>query len=266
MSFPRADPERGPGVDTRVDTGVDPGDVLVLIPARDEAPNLPSLLAGLREAGLRRVVVVDNGSRDETARVARGAGARVVHEPRIGYGRACLAGLAAVLPGTGDLPPPRVIVFMDGDGSDDPALVPSIAGPCLAREADLVMGVRTPASEVRMEAGKGRARVGTRLVLLLARWLHGMRARDLGPFRAIRAEALQALSMDDPTWGWTLQMQLRAHHLGLRVLELEVPRRPRHEGRSKVSGSLLMSLRVGGRMLRTLVVERIRPGGPGATG
>ncbi|TVP74643.1 MAG: glycosyltransferase family 2 protein [Gemmatimonadales bacterium] len=233
----------------------DPGDVVVLVPARDEAANLPPLLASLQSAGIREVVVVDNGSRDDTARVAAGAGARVVTEPRPGYGRACLAGLATL---DHLEPTPEVVVFMDADGSDDPALLSRLAGPCLEGRAEMVVGVRLPTEEGRREPGKERARQGTRWVLALARLLHGLRSRDLGPFRAIRTDALGCLAMDDPTWGWTLQMQLRAHHLGLRVLEVEVPARPRRSGTSKVSGSLVMSVRVGVRMLWTLLRERVR--------
>lgn len=234
--------------------------VVALIPARDEASNLARLVPALLGEGLDAVYVVDNGSSDRTTQVARNADAVVIAEPRRGYGRACLAGMAALRERD---PPPDVVVFLDGDGSDDPAQLHRLARPCTSGCADLVVGVRTGPleSEGRSGAGEGggkaRARLGTRLVLWLARRLHGLRSRDLGPFRAIRWEALDLLDMDDPTWGWTLQMQLRAHRAGLRIREVEVPRRARWSGASKVSGSLVMSARVGTRMFWTLARELV---------
>jgi len=222
--------------------------VVALVPALDEEASLPGVLAGLDAQGVRRVLVVDNGSTDATADVAREAGATVVHEPRRGYGMACLAGIRALASD-----PPEAVLFLDGDQSDDPAAISRILRPILDGTADLVVGTRRG----RGDAGLTQ-RGGTGLVVALARVLHGVRLEDLGPFRAIRWEALQALDMDDRTWGWTLQMQLRAHHLGFRVREVEVVRRPRAAGESKISGSLLVSLRVGVRMFRTLGREWFR--------
>ncbi len=238
--------------------------VAVVIPARNEAEALPPVLEALRERGVEWVTVVDNGSSDGTGTRARAAGARVVVEPRMGYGRACLAGIALLRREAreGLAPLPDVVLFMDGDGSDDPRHLPLLVGPILSGAAEMTVGVRTgeeggaePPGDA--EPGERRARLGTGLILVLARRLHGLEARDLGPFRAIRWELLEALEMDDPTWGWTLQMQLRAHHLGAAVRQVEVPRGRRRGGRSKVSGSLGVSLRVGARMGWTLLREGV---------
>jgi glycosyltransferase involved in cell wall biosynthesis len=248
--------------------------VRVLIPARDEESALPRVLAGLRREGVLHVVVVDNGSRDGTARAAREGGATVVSEPRKGYGRACLTGLRFLGGETrAESAPPPVVLFMDGDGSDDPAGLHALLAPIFRGEAEMTVGRRVGSPDHEApggdgEPGKRRARLGTGLVLFLARLLHGLEARDLGPFRAVRWDLLQRLEMDDPTWGWTLQMQLRAFHLGARVGEVPVPAGRRRGGTSKVSGSLWMSARVGSRMIWTLLREwvrarrrRRRPGG-----
>lgn len=224
--------------------------VVALIPALNEAETIGPVVSSLRTHGVERVLVVDNGSTDLTATRAREAGATVLWEPRRGYGAACRTGLAHL---ERELTPPQVVLFLDGDLSDDPASIEGVLAPLFRGDAELVVGVR-----VGTEGGALHARGGTALVLAVAWWLHGMKARDLGPFRAMTWPALRALRMDDPTWGWTLQMQLRAHRAGMRTLEVEVPRRPRGAGRSKVSGSLWVSLRAGGRMFWTLIRERFR--------
>ncbi|CAN5629601.1 glycosyltransferase family 2 protein [soil metagenome] len=246
---PRSD-AAGPGRSAQSAKASAPGapsfpSVVALIPALNEAASLPGVMAGLRAEGVHRILVVDNGSTDATAAVAREGGATVVREPQRGYGMACLTGIQALTSA-----PPHAVLFLDGDQSDDPAAISRILHPILDGTADLVVGARRG----RGDAGLAQ-RGGTHLVVTLARLLHGVRLADLGPFRVIRWDTLQSLGMDDRTWGWTLQMQLRAHHMGFRVHEEEVVRRPRAGGKSKISGSLLMSLRVGMRMFWTLLRE-----------
>ena len=202
--------------------------------------------------------MADNGSTDQTATIARTAGAIVVREPRRGYGAACLAGIAylSALP-----TPPATIVFLDADHPEDAERLHLVLDP-LARDADLALGVR-----VSPGGGTGNrrahARWGNRIVLGGARLLFGHPFQDLPPFRAIRFDALERLAMDDRDWGWTLQMQLRAVRHGLEIVEVHAPHLPRAGGRSKISGRLGMSLRVGAKMFYTLAWERLRPGARG---
>jgi glycosyltransferase involved in cell wall biosynthesis len=216
--------------------------VAVIIPALDEEEAIGLVLAEI-PPGVAEVVVVDNGSRDRTGEVARAAGARVVHEPRRGYGQACLAGIAAVEGAD-------VLAFLDGDHSDHPRQLPEVLAPILAGEADLVIGSRELGRR-----GRGshplHAVLGTRLCVTLMNRLAGTRATDLGPFRAVTAEALRRLDMRDRSFGWTVEMQLKAARHGLRVREVPVDYRPR-VGRSKVSGTLLGSVRAGVRILGTI--------------
>ena len=225
------------------------------MPALNEEDALPSILVGMPEI-VSRVVVADNGSTDATADVARTHGAEVVHEPERGYGAACLAGIRYLSQLTD---PPEVLVFLDADGSDDPADIERVAGPILRGDADLVLGVRRG---VGGDTGTilPHARLGNQLVLALTRGLFGKDFRDMPPFRAIAFDKFQQLHMDDRNWGWTLQMQIRALRQGLRISELDVKHRHRTAGVSKISGSLTMSLRVGAKMFYTLVRERFRRG------
>jgi glycosyltransferase involved in cell wall biosynthesis len=229
--------------------------VAVLIPALNEQEALPGVLETI-PGDVGRVVVVDNGSTDRTAHVAREAGAQVVHEAERGYGAACLAGIRylAALPD-----PPDVLVFLDADHSDDPALMPRLVEPIVAGRADLVLGVRASASDER-SAVPLHARLGNRAILLLVRLLFGSGYSDLPPFRAVSLNRLLDLQMDDRTWGWTLQMQIRAAREGLRSLEVRVPYRRRTRGRSKISGSVMGSARAGTRMAVTVLRERMRRG------
>ncbi|MFW6066954.1 MAG: glycosyltransferase family 2 protein [Myxococcota bacterium] len=203
----------------------------VVIPALDEAASIGGVVSAvLRQPPVRSVVVVDNGSSDGTAEIARGAGARVVAEPRRGYGAACQAGIAALPPDT------DVVVFLDADASDDPAELPDLVEPILRGEADLVVGSRRLG---RVEPGALTLpqRVGNRIASEWLRRRFGMDATDLGPFRAIRASALSALGMRDPGYGWTVEMQIKAARAGLRYVEVPVSYR-RRIGRSKISGTV----------------------------
>ena len=225
----------------------------VLIPALNEEEALPAVLEALPIDRLHSVVVADNGSTDNTAAIARAAGAVVVREPKRGYGSACLAGIRHL---SAHPTPPNAIVFLDADHPEQAERLPLVLGP-LARGADLSLGVR-----VGPGGGTGNrhahARWGNRVVLVAVRLLFGRPFRDLAPFRAIRMGALVRLAMDDRDWGWTLQMQVRAVRHGLAIVEVDAPHLARSGGRSKISGRLGMSLRVGAKMFYTLARERLR--------
>ena len=203
----------------------------VIIPALDEAGSIGVVVKAIPEASVRSVIVVDNGSRDATADVARRAGAIVVHEPRRGYGSACLAGIRA-LPKDSE-----IVVFMDADGSDDPALLPELIDPILCGAADLVIGSRELGQR---EPGALTApqRIGNFIAASWLRYRFDLPATDLGPFRAIRTGALVALRMTDPDFGWTIEMQVKAARRRLKYVEIAVPARARSAGTSKLSGTV----------------------------
>lgn len=224
--------------------------VVVIIPAVDEEEAIGRVVRDI-PAFVSEVIVVDNGSRDGTAAVARAAGARVVVEPRRGYGQACLTGIAAA--GQAD-----VLAFLDGDYSDYPEQLADVVAPLLSGEADLVIGSRRRGRRAP-GAQPWHAVMGTRLCVALMNLLIGTAATDLGPFRAITAAALRRLDMRDRGLGWTVEMQVKARRRGLRVREVPVDYRPRL-GRSKISGTLSGSLRAGTRILGTIARYAVRPG------
>jgi glycosyltransferase involved in cell wall biosynthesis len=206
--------------------------VSAIVPARDEesciGPVVLGLLAQHDAAALPRVfevVVADNGSTDTTAAVAAQAGARVVFEPRRGYGQACWSAVQASR-GT-------VLLFVDGDGAADPAQAGALLD-ALNGGADLVIGVREHPEPGAMTPVQ---RFGNALACALMRLIWRMPARDLGPYRAIRRDAFERLDMRDRSFGWTVEMQVRAHRLGLRVAQVPVRWRRRAAGESKISGT-----------------------------
>ena len=206
--------------------------VAVVIPARNEEEALPGVLAEIPAGAVSLVVVVDNGSIDRTAAVARAAGATVVHEPRAGYGYACAAGVRAALAQGAE-----VLVFLDADGSFDAGQIPDLVAPLQAGQADLVLGSR-PAGGMEPGAMPAHARFGNWLVARLMGLLYGLRVSDLGPFRAIRAGLLERLSMREMTFGWPTEMMVKSARLGGRVVEVPARYRVRRGGRSKVSGTV----------------------------
>ena len=223
--------------------------VALLVPARDEAAALPAVLRSV-PAWVDRVLVVDNGSSDDTAMLARRCGVEVVSEPVAGYGSACLAGLAALRSA-----PPQVVSFADADGSDDLARLAEVVGPVAADEADLVLARRRP---VVAKAMTPPQRFGNRLATGLIHLLWGHSYGDLGPMRAITWPALQALEMDDRGFGWTVQMQIRAIARGLRVREVSLLYKSRLAGRSKISGTAGGTVRAGARILAVIAKEAVK--------
>lgn len=219
----------------------------VVIPVFNERASLPLVLRALPAEAIDEIVVVDNASTDGSGELAREHGATVVREPRPGYGSACLAGMAHL--GARERAP-RIVVFIDGDFSDHPEELPTLVAPIARGEADLVVGSRTLG---RRERGAllPQARFGNWLAAWLIRRLYGLRVTDLGPFRAIRWEALQALGMADRDFGWTAEMQVKAAREGLAYLEVPVSYRKRI-GVSKITGTLRGTVLAGWKILYTV--------------
>lgn len=229
----------------------------MLIPARDEEEALPELLEALPSSQTARVLVVDNGSRDATADVARAGGAEVVAEPSGGYGRACRRGLETLAAGRR---PPELVAILDADDPPAARRLGRLLEPLARDRAELVRGRRRPASAD--EGVPVHAAVGNAVISAALRGLWAAPVHDVGPFRAARLEALLSLGLDDPDFGWNVQMDVRALRAGWRVVEVPVPHRRRRAGRSKISGTVLGSLRAGLGMLGALAREALaRPAG-----
>ena len=223
------------------------GWVTVIIPAlNEEEPIAGVVRAVAAQIIAHEIIVVDNGSNDETARRACDTGARIVAEPRRGYGRACMAGVCSLSAQC------DVVVFLDGDGSDCPEFLSQLVNPIIAGTHDFVIGSRTrgkrePGSMNLQQIFSGR------LAGLIIRFLYGVRYTDMCPFRAIRRDALEELGMREQTYGWNLEMQMRAARAGLRILEIPVNHRCRTGGQSKVSGTLRGTFVAGARILITFL-------------
>ena len=220
--------------------------VSVVIPALNEEEPIGEVVRQVIATGTPcEVIVVDNGSTDQTAERAGNAGARVVSAPR-GYGCACAAGVAAISHEC------DVIVFLDGDGSDVPRFIPALVEPIINGTHDFVIGSRIRG---KREAGSMNAQqiFAGRLAGLLIRTLYGVRYTDMSPFRAIRRDSLAQLGMREETYGWNLEMQMKAARAGLRILELPVDHRRRRGGESKVSGTLRGTFFASFRILATFL-------------
>lgn len=219
--------------------------ISVVIPALNEAEPIAEVVRAVPGAWADEVIVVDNGSTDRTAARAQEAGARVVSEPRRGYGRACRAGVAALDEAC------EIVVFLDGDGSDCPELMGKLLQPIIDGTHVFVIGSRTRGERERGSMNFQQIFAG-RLAGWLLRLRYGVRYTDMCPFRAIRLDALVRLGMREETYGWNLEMQMRAARAGLRILEVPVNHRCRTGGESKVSGTFSGTLRAGVRILTTL--------------
>ena len=201
----------------------------VIIPTHNEGQAIGRVLADLPSSLVTEVIVVDSNSTDGTAEVARKMGARVISEPRRGYGRACLTGLA----NTKDA---DIVVFLDGDYSDRPAELPTLLAPILEGRADIALGSRL-SGEANRGALPWHQAFGNRLAAGLIGLLYGVKITDLGPFRAGRAEVLRALALEEPTYGWAVETILKGAIAGYRIVEIPVSYYPRI-GRSKISGTV----------------------------
>jgi glycosyltransferase involved in cell wall biosynthesis len=203
--------------------------VSIVIPTRNEASAIGRVLRDLPRDLATEILVVDSNSTDGTPEIAAGMGARVLQEPRRGYGRACLTGLASATA-------PDIVVFLDGDYSDRPAELPMLLGPILEGRADITLGSRL-GKHSTPGALPWHAAIGNRLAASLIRLLYGLELSDLGPFRAGRADVLRRLELRENTYGWAVEMILKAALGGWRVVEVPVSYYPRI-GRSKISGTV----------------------------
>ncbi len=218
--------------------------VSVIIPTHNEAQSIGLVLADLPSALATEVIVVDSNSTDGTPDIAARMGARVIREPRRGYGRACLAGLAAANS-------PDLVVFLDGDYSDRPSELPILLAPIIEGRADITLGSRL---RERRSAGAlpWHQVFGNRLAASLIRLLYRLDITDLGPFRAARADVLRALALEEPTYGWAVEMILKGALAGYRVVEVPVSYYPRI-GKSKISGTLKGTVGAGWFILSLIV-------------
>ena len=232
--------------------------ISVIIPALNEEhaiakvitdiPKTVRTLDGETEATVQEIIVVDNGCTDNTAAIARRNGARIITEPRRGYGFACLAGIAALT-----TTEPDIVVFLDGDYSDYPTDMPHLLHPILEGTADFVIGARR--ADDAHAALLPQARFGNWIACFLIKCFYGVRYTDLGPFRAIRYPQLLALNMQDTTFGWTVEMQLKAAKQGIPACEVPVHYRKRI-GVSKITGTFTGTLKAGYKILTTLIYHR----------
>jgi glycosyltransferase involved in cell wall biosynthesis len=218
--------------------------VSVIIPTYNEAQAIGRVLADLPTALVTQVIVVDSNSTDGTPDLARRMGAEVIQEPRRGYGRACLTGLA-------NAQNPDVVVFLDGDYSDRPSELPILLAPILEGRADITLGSRLH-DRSSAAALPWHQVLGNRLAASLIRLLYGLKISDLGPFRAARADVLRALALQETTYGWAVEMILKGALAGFRVVEVPVSYHPRI-GKSKISGTLKGTIGAGWFILSLIV-------------
>jgi glycosyltransferase involved in cell wall biosynthesis len=227
--------------------------VALVIPTLNEEESIARVIQAVPRSHVDDIIVADSGSTDQTVERARAVGARVVMVARRGYGRACLAGAQAAHDCD-------IIVFLDGDGSDPPELIPSLLAPILSGAYDFVIGSRTRGDREPGSMSLHQIAAGY-LAGALMRLFYGVAYTDMCAFRAIRREDLDRLAMREMTYGWNLEMQMRASRSGLRVLEIPVAHRRRTGGASKVSGSVMGTLKASLRIGLTFVRVALEPRG-----
>ncbi|WP_455278987.1 glycosyltransferase family 2 protein [[Eubacterium] cellulosolvens] len=220
--------------------------VCLIIPALNESSAIGKVIDDIPNELVDKVIVVDNGSTDNTSHVAKIHGAIVILESRRGYGNACLAGISFL-----EKLPPEIVVFIDGDYSSDPKEIDKVLMPILKDEADLVIGCR---ASYKMEKGSmpPHAKFGNWFASSLINILYGRSFADLGPFRAIKWENLKSLRMKSPTYGWTVEMMVKALRRKMRIVEVEVSNRKRI-GKSKISGTLTGTMKAGYHIVATII-------------
>jgi glycosyltransferase involved in cell wall biosynthesis len=230
--------------------------ISVIIPTHNEAQAIGRVLAELPSDLVSEVIVVDSNSNDGTPLIAAAMGARVVREPRRGYGRACLTGLA-------NANNPEVVVFLDGDYSDRPSELPILLTPIIDGHAEITLGSRLGQNR-NSGALPWHQSFGNRLAAALINLLYGLKISDLGPFRAVRADVVQSLALEEPTYGWAVEMILKGALAGFRIVEVPVSYHARI-GKSKISGTLKGTLGATWFILSLIVryyFRRRRPGTP----
>jgi glycosyltransferase involved in cell wall biosynthesis len=224
--------------------------VAVIIPTFDEAESIGAVVASIPRETVGRVIVVDGGSADSTAEIARGAGAEVITVGR-GYGRACFAGAQAA-------DDADIVIFMDGDGADDPSALAAMVAAIASGSYDFVIGSRARGKREPGSMAGHQILAGLAAGALIG-LLYGVRYTDMCAYRAMRRDTLLALGMRELTYGWNLEMQMRVARAGLRVLELPVPYRRRSGGESKVAGNLRGTLKAGSRIIATFARVAMEP-------
>ncbi len=219
--------------------------ISVIIAALNEEAAIANVIKAVPENLADEIVVADNGSKDRTAEVARAAGARVVNEPVAGYGRAFRAGLRSISPES------DIVVFLDGDGSDFPEMMDRLVTPIIEGKSDFVIGSRTKGHRETGSMNFHQLLAGYMIGFIL-RILYGVHSTDMGPFRAIRRDTLDSLRLREETYGWPLEMQMRAARAHVRTMEVPVDYRRRVGGHSKIAGSVRGSVLAATRILITL--------------
>jgi glycosyltransferase involved in cell wall biosynthesis len=225
--------------------------ISVIIAALNEEEAIASVVSSVPRNLANEIVVVDNGSNDRTAEIAAAAGARVVKEPVPGYGRAFRAGLRSISPQC------EIVVFLDGDGSDCPEMMDRLVTPIIEGKSDFVIGSRTQGHRERGSMNFHQVVAGYMIGFML-RILYGVRSTDMGPFRAIRRDILERLRLREETYGWPLEMQMRAARARVRTLEVPVDYRRRAGGHSKIAGTVRGSILAATRILVTFARLAIR--------